>query len=280
MTNFPYAEKVAIITGGSSGIGKGCAEEFVKAGANVIICCNEEDEGAEVATVLRDAAQSQGCGDAEFIYCDVTRTAEIRNLIEGTVSRYGRIDCLINNAGWHPPHKPIDDFSVEEFRDLLELNLVSIFTASKFALPYLRQTKGNIINMSSLVAAIGQRHATTYVATKGAITAFTKALAVDEAPNGVRVNSVSPGNIFTPLWQEAIDAAPDPKEYRAEGEAAQLLGRMGAVEEVARLCLFIASEATFTTGVDHIISGGAELGYARKSPDGEVAESELVLTKS
>jgi NAD(P)-dependent dehydrogenase (short-subunit alcohol dehydrogenase family) len=280
MTNFPYADKVAIITGGSSGIGKGCAEKFVKAGANVIICCNDQDEGAGVADVLRDAAKHQGRGDAQFIYCDVTRTEEIRNLIESTVSRYGQIDCLINNAGWHPPHKPIDDFSVEEFRDLLELNLVSIFAASKFALPYLRQSKGNIINMSSLVAAIGQRHATTYVATKGAITAFTKALAVDEAPNGVRVNSVSPGNILTPLWQEAIDAASDPKEYRAEGEAAQLLGRMGAVEEVARLCLFIASEATFTTGVDHIISGGAELGYARKSLNGKVAENELVLTKS
>ena len=280
MTNFAYADKVTIITGGSSGIGKGCAEKFVKAGAKVIICCNEEHEGAEVAAALHEAAQRQGCGGAEFVYCDVTSTEDIRNLIAATVSRYGRIDCLINNAGWHPPHKPIDDFSVQDFRDLLELNLVSIFAASKFALPCLRQTKGNIINMSSLVAAIGQRHATTYVATKGAITAFTKALAVDEAPNGVRVNSVSPGNIFTPLWQEAIDAAPDPGKYRAEGEAAQLLGRMGAVEEVGRLCLFIASEATFTTGVDHIISGGAELGYAQKSVNGKVQEGDLLLAGS
>jgi NAD(P)-dependent dehydrogenase (short-subunit alcohol dehydrogenase family) len=280
MTNFAYADKIAIITGGSSGIGKGCAEEFVKAGAKVIICCNDEHEGAGVAAALRDVAQKQGAGDADFVYCDVTRTDEIRNLIEATASRYGRIDCLINNAGWHPPHKPIDDFSVQDFRDLLELNLVSIFTASKFALPYLRQTKGNIINMSSLVAEIGQRHATTYVATKGAITAFTKALAVDEAPNGVRVNSVSPGNIFTPLWQEAIDAAPDPKQYRTEGEAAQLLGRMGSAQEVGRLCLFIASQATFTTGVDHIISGGAELGYGQKSLNGKVAEDDLILTRS
>ena len=92
-----------------------------------------------------------------------------------------------------------------------------------------------------------------------------RALAIDEAANGVRVNSVSPGNIYTPLWQEAIDAAPDPKQYLADGEAAQLLGRMGTTEEVGRLCLFIAAEATFTTGVDHIISGGAELGYGRKA---------------
>ena len=280
MTNAGYADKVAIITGGSSGIGKGCAQQFVKAGAKVVICCNDEDEGAEVAADLSDMARTQGSGDAEFIYCDVTRTEDIRNLIDTSIAHYGRLDCLINNAGWHPPHKPIDDFSVQEFRDLLELNLVSIFTASKFALPYLRQTKGNIINMSSLVASIGQRHATTYVATKGAITAFTKALAVDEAPNGVRVNSVSPGNILTPLWQEAIDAAPDPQQYRAEGEAAQLIGRMGRVEEVGRLCLFIAAEATFTTGVDHIISGGAELGYGQKSMNGKVNEIELTLSQT
>jgi len=100
-----------------------------------------------------------------------------------------------------------------------------------------------------------------------AITAFTKALAVDEAPHGVRVNSVSPGNVYTPLWQEAIDAAPDPQRCRADGEAAQVMGRMGTAEEVGRLCLFIAAEATFTTGVDHIISGGAELGYGQKSRD-------------
>ncbi len=87
---------------------------------------------------------------------------------------------------------------------MLELNLVSVFAACQLALPHLRRTRGNIINMSSLVARIGQLHATTYVATKGAVTAFTKALAIDEAAHGVRVNSVSPGNVYTPLWQEAI----------------------------------------------------------------------------
>jgi NAD(P)-dependent dehydrogenase (short-subunit alcohol dehydrogenase family) len=112
---------------------------------------------------------------------------------------------------------------------------------------------------------MGQALATTYVATKGAITAFTKALAIDEAAFDVRVNCVSPGNIYTPLWQEAIEAAPDPQKCRADGEAAQLLGRMGTPEETGRLCLFLAAEATFTTGVDHIQSGGAELGYGRKT---------------
>ena len=280
MTKLPYSDKVVIITGGSSGIGKGCAQEFVNAGSHVVICCNNEAEGNAVVSTLQEASQEQAGGDAYFVYCDVRKSEDIGKLIQDTVSRYGKIDCLINNAGWHPPHKPIDEFSVEEFRDLLNLNLVSVFTACKLALPYLRQSRGNIINMSSLVATIGQHHATTYVATKGAITAFTKALAVDEAPNGVRVNSVSPGNVYTPLWQEAIDRAPDPAKYRLEGEAAQLLGRMGCVEEVGRLCLFIAAQATFTTGVDHIISGGAELGYAQKSSNGQVRKDEFSLVES
>jgi NAD(P)-dependent dehydrogenase (short-subunit alcohol dehydrogenase family) len=277
MTSLLYRDKVVIITGGSSGIGKGCAQAFVRAGARVVVCCNNEVEGLATVASLKEAAGTSA--ELSFIFCDVRATDDIRNLIDATVAKHGQIDCLINNAGWHPPHKPIDDFSVDEFRDLLNLNLVSIFTACKFALPHLRQTHGNIINMSSLVAAMGQHHATTYVATKGAITALTKALAVDEAPHGVRVNSVSPGNIYTPLWQEAIDAAPDPDQYRAEGEAAQLLGRMGCVEEVGRLCLFLAAEATFTTGVDHIISGGAELGYARKSRNGNIPAAEYTLVE-
>ncbi len=256
-----YPGKVVIITGGSKGIGEGCVRTFVAAGARVVFCARAEGPD----TWLAREVNANGPGEAEYLKCDVSKVEEIENLIETIVARYGRLDCLINNAGWHPPHKPIDDFSIQDFRDLLELNVLSVFAASRFALPHLRVTQGNIINMSSLVGSIGQLHASTYAATKGAITAFTKALAIDEAQHGVRVNSVSPGNIYTPLWQEAIDAAANPDQCRAEGEAAQLLGRMGTIEEVGRLCLFIAAEATFTTGVDHIISGGAELGYGRKS---------------
>jgi NAD(P)-dependent dehydrogenase (short-subunit alcohol dehydrogenase family) len=260
-----YENKVAIITGGSSGIGKGCAQEFVQAGADVVICSNRQQEGEAVAASLLRLAQEAGSGSGSFAYCDVTRPEELRGLIDGAISRFGRIDCLINCAGWHPPHKPIDDFTPEEFRDLIDLNLISVFNACRLALPHLRRTKGNIINIASLVGTMGQHYATTYAATKGAVIAFTKSLAIDEAPNGVRVNSVSPGNIYTPLWQEAIDAAPDPEQCLAQGESAQVMGRMGDIREVGRLCLFIAAEATFTTGVDHVISGGAEIGYGRKS---------------
>jgi NAD(P)-dependent dehydrogenase (short-subunit alcohol dehydrogenase family) len=256
-----YADKVVIVTGGTKGIGEGCVRVFVEAGSKVVFCARDEAAGEALAREVGD----RGPGQAVFVRCDVSKADQVERLVDAAVERFGRLDCLINNAGWHPPHKPIDAFTPEEFRALFELNVMSVFVACRRALPHLRKTRGNVINISSLVGSMGQLHATTYVATKGAITAFTKALAVDEAAHGVRVNSVSPGNVYTPLWQEAIDAAPDPAQCRADGEAAQLLGRMGTIEETGRLCLFLAAEATFTTGVDHIQSGGAELGYGRKT---------------
>jgi NAD(P)-dependent dehydrogenase (short-subunit alcohol dehydrogenase family) len=260
-----YKGKVTIVTGGSKGIGLGCVRVFVEAGgSNVVFCSRNEAEGRAVEAEMNRT----GPGSAHFVRADVSRTDDIKRLVEHTVQTFGRIDCLINNAGWHPSHKPIDEFSIADFRSLLDLNLVSVFTACKFALPHLRRVKGNIINISSLVGSMGQIGATTYVATKGAITAFTKALAIDEAAFEVRVNAVSPGNVYTPLWQETIDAAAEPTQCRADADAAQLLGRMGTITEAGMLCLHLAADATFTTGVDHILSGGAELGYGRKTRRG------------
>lgn len=255
-----YRDKVVIVTGGTSGIGRSCVETFAAAGARVAFCSHREEHGEEIAREV----SSRGPGAASFTICDVTDEQALAAFIRSVAERHGRLDCLINNAGWHPPHQPIDDFTPADFRALLELNVMSVFVACRTALPWLRRTQGCIINIASLVATLGQHYATTYVATKGAVLAFTKALAIDEAVHGVRVNAVSPGNIYTPLWQEAIDASPDPAATRADGEAAQPLGRMGTPEEVARLCLFLAAEGSFITGADHIVSGGAELGYGRK----------------
>ncbi len=255
-----YTDKVVIVTGGTKGIGKATVEVFGAAGATVVFCSHQPEGGAELA----DAVTAAGPGRAVFTLCDVSIARDLEQMIREVGDSYGRIDCLVNNAGWHPPHKPIDDFTADEFRALLELNLVSVFVACRTALPWLRRTGGSIVNIASLVATIGQHHATTYVATKGGVLGLTKAMAVDEAGYGVRVNAVSPGNVYTPLWQEAIEQSPDPGRTRADGEAAQPLGRMGAPQEVARLCLFLAAEATFTTGADHFVTGAAELGYGRK----------------
>jgi NAD(P)-dependent dehydrogenase (short-subunit alcohol dehydrogenase family) len=255
-----FANRVVIVTGGTRGIGRGTVEAFAKAGAHVVFCANQEDGGTSLAASVTTA----GPGRAEFEICDVSDAEAFAAFVRGTAMRLGRLDCLVNNAGWHPPHRPIDDFTVAEFEALLRLNVISVFAGCQAALPFLRKTRGSIINIASLVATIGQHYATTYVATKGAVLSFTKALAIDEAVHGVRVNSISPGNVYTPLWQEAIDGSSDPARTRADGEAAQPMGRMGTPAEVARLCLFLADGASFTTGADHIISGGAELGYGRK----------------
>ncbi|XP_064870361.1 17-beta-hydroxysteroid dehydrogenase 14-like [Oncorhynchus nerka] len=164
-----------------------------------------------------------------------------------------------------PPHKPTDDTTAEEFRDLLNLNLISYFLASKYALPHLRQRQGNIINLSSLVGSIGQKNAAPYVATKGAIIAMTKAMAVDESRYQVRVNCISPGNVMTPLWEELAGQTADTLATIKEGENAQLLGRMGTEAESGLAALYLAADATFCTGIDLLLSGGAELNYGYKS---------------
>ncbi|XP_047646937.1 17-beta-hydroxysteroid dehydrogenase 14 isoform X2 [Phacochoerus africanus] len=163
-----------------------------------------------------------------------------------------------------PPQWP-EETSIQGFRQLLELNLLGMYTLTKLALPHLRKSRGNVINISSLVGAIGQSQAVPYVATKGAVTAMTKALALDESQYGVRVNCISPGNIWTPLWEELAASTPDPTAKIREGTLAQPLGRMGQPAEVGAAAVFLASEASFCTGIELLVTGGAELGFGCKA---------------
>src|SRR5262252_637026 len=118
-----YQDKVVIVTGGSRGIGEGCVRVFAAAGAKVVFCARSETESAALVAELKSSKP----GQVDFIKCDVSRTDEIEALVQSTIALHGRLDCLVNNAGWHPPHKPIDDFSVENFQELLNLNLVCAF---------------------------------------------------------------------------------------------------------------------------------------------------------
>nr|XP_023968880.1 17-beta-hydroxysteroid dehydrogenase 14 isoform X1 [Chrysemys picta bellii] len=160
-----YPGKVAVVTGGSRGIGEAIVREFVRQGTHVVFCAPEA-EGAAGRALEQALRDSGGPGDPHFQPCDVTSERDIQALIAVTRQRYGRIDCLVNNAGRHPPEEQIDDVTSQHFRELLEVNLVGYFLTAKFALPYLRETRGNIINISSLVGIIGQRQAVPYVATK------------------------------------------------------------------------------------------------------------------
>ncbi len=255
--------KVVVVTGGAKGIGEGCARVFCGAGWRVAICDMDEKTGAALAAEL----SAKGPGVCSFESADVRKTDDLRRVIDNAAQKYGRLDCLINNAGWHPPHQPIDEFSIQDFNDQLQLNLVAVFAGCKFALPHLRKTRGSVVNISSLVAVMGQEWASTYCATKGAVSALTRALAIDEARHGVRVNAVLPGNVITHMRTTGVAASRDPEGLHKWIESVQWLGRSATIEEAGKTCFFLASDAaSFITGVDLILSGGAELGYGPKVP--------------
>ena len=260
MSGLRFLNKVTIVTGGSKGIGAGIVEEFVRNGSKVVFCCRNPTEGEAFEKKMNEI----GIGEAAFKACDVNKEDQLRALVDFTVEKYGQIDCLVNNAGYHPLPNTIDHFSGKDLMDLFQLNVVSYFLMSKFCLPYLRKTQGSIINVSSLVGSMGQKNAVTYCTTKGAIHAMTRALAIDEGVHNVRVNSISPGGIWTPLFEEWVKVTSDPAKTMQCEVDQQHIRRLGTVEECGKLALFLAADATYTTGTDNIISGGSELGYGNK----------------
>jgi NAD(P)-dependent dehydrogenase (short-subunit alcohol dehydrogenase family) len=255
------ADRVAVITGGTKGIGLGCASVFGRYGASVVIAARDEHTGSEVEEQLRAAGV-----EVLFVACDVRQEHDMQQLFEQSIDRFGRIDCLVNNAGWHPPAQNIEDVRVEEFEQLVRLNLTSTFMGCKFAIPYLRKTRGSIINMSSAVAIIGQTAAPAYVSTKAGQIGLTKALALDLAPDGIRVNAVCPAGVMTPLMRDWAETEYDAKAALAMVDRWHPLGRMATAEEIGEVCAFLASaEAAFITGQEICPDGGASLGYAEKA---------------
>ncbi len=252
-------DKVAVITGGSKGIGLGCALVFCRHGARVVIGARGEEAGRAAVQEMADAGHT-----ALFVPADVTREEDVRALIETAVGQFGRLDCMLNNAGWHPPAMTIDQTSVEDFERLVRLNLTSTFMGCKYAVPHLRRTRGSIINMSSEVALIGQAAAPAYVATKGGQISLTRGLALDLAPDGVRVNAVCPAGVMTPLMREWAESQYDPQAALAMVDSWHPIGRMATIEEIGEVCAFLASdEAAFVTGQVICPDGGAALGYRR-----------------
>ena len=252
-------DKVAIITGGTKGIGLGCARVFAGHGCAVVLAARGLEDGQAAEEELNQAGHA-----ALFVPCDVTCEGDMGNLVDRAVAKYGRLDCMLNNAGWHPPSTSIDGISVAEFERLLRLNLTSTFMGCKFAVPHLRRTQGTIINMSSEVALIGQGQAPSYVASKAGQLGLTRALALDLAPDGVRVNAVCPAGVMTPLMQEWADTEYDPAAALRMVDSWHPLGRMATSEEIGEVCAFLASsEAAFVTGQTICPDGGAMLGYRR-----------------
>lgn len=266
--------KVAFMTGGTKGIARATAKMFVCAGANVVFISRTEGLGKEV----EDELNAYGKGKAVFKKCDVKDHDGLKRCIDETVEQFGRLDTLINVAGVFPLQQPIDMVSIDAYKDVLETNLVAYYVTMKFALPYLRKTKGSIINTGSVLGTTGDEGSPAYTSTKGAINTLTRTMAIDEARNGVRVNEIKPGHINTEMFMEAAQAQADPEGFIKYSDSLQWLGRGGDPEEIGRAILFLASDwASFITGVSLHVSGGYEFGEGPKVPNPYLAWGEQVV---
>lgn len=250
------ANKTALITGGNSGIGKATALLFAREGANVMIAAR--DQAKARATI--DAIRAAG-GVAEFIGCDVRSVGECENAAQYTISTYGQIDILFNNAGI-VPFGTATTTSDEVWLDCFATNVHGTFYMSRAALPHMIARKsGVIVNNASDWGIVGGQEATAYSASKGAVVLMTKSMALDYARDGVRVNAVCPGDTLVDRWRTRQETDSQFDDYLAKLGADFPLGRVGEVDEIARAVLFLCSgDASYITGQTLVVDGGHTAG--------------------
>ena len=250
-----FSAKVVLISGGTSGIGLATAKKFLASGATVVINGRDLARGQLALQEL-----SAGSARAAFIAGDVTRIVDCQSLIEQTCQQYGQIDVLVNSAGEYL-EKSLADTTEAEYDRIMSVNMKGAFLLTQAAITELKQTRGNIVNVSSDAGLNGNVLCTAYCASKGALTLFTKALALESAPHGVRVNCVCPGDIETPMLERQAAEAADPQIFRRQMAEIYPQGRIGTAEEVASVILFLASDAAaFVTGAAWSVDGGLTAG--------------------
>ncbi len=263
--------KVAIVTGAAQGIGRGSAIQFAKEGAKVTVADIQADQGQETVRLI----ESKG-GEAIFVQTDVSKEDNVRNMVEKTVERWGRVDILFNNAGYAAV-KLVEDTTEAEWDHLMAVNLKSIFFGVKYVVPLMRkQGGGAILNMGSISGLTGQMRTPGYVASKGAVVMLTKSLALDYGCDNIRVNCVCPGITDTPALRKHIDAAADPEALIKERLTRVPLGRFLTPEDIGKAAVYLVSdESDGITGIAHIVDGGllAAAEYSStwlpKKPEGE-----------
>ena len=241
--------QVVLITGALAGIGRATALAFAREGARVVVSGRRDEEGRKLEAELRALGV-----EAEYVRADVRHEQDVRNLIDRTVARFGRLDVAVNNAGTEGQPGPVTEQTAESYAATFDTNVLGVLLSMKHELRVmLAQRRGSIVNVSSTAGRIGFAGASVYVASKHAVEGLTKSAALEGAAAGVRVNIVAPGPIETGMLDRFTGTA----ENKAGLVAGVPLGRVGTPEEVAQAIVFVASDkASFITGVNILVDGG------------------------
>jgi NAD(P)-dependent dehydrogenase (short-subunit alcohol dehydrogenase family) len=244
------ANKVAVVTGAQRGIGYVIAARFVAEGASVVLA--DINNASSQVQLL-----SANGGVAMIVQTDVTRDADVKQLVAQALSRFGHIDIWVNNAGIEFA-KTVVDTSEDEWDQLMAVNLKGVFLCSRAVLPgMIERGHGVVINVASELGLVGENRVAAYCASNGGVVMLSKAMALDHGPSGIRINSLCPGPITTDLLEDVFAASPDPEKMRRSFEELTALKRLGRPEDVAAAAVFLASDdSAFTAGTELVVDGG------------------------
>jgi len=252
--------RIALITGGNSGIGRAAALAFAREGAKVVIAARRIDQGEETAHEIAQAG-----GDCIFIRADVSKPKEVEELVSKTVTKYGRIDCAFNNAAIEGALKPLTDFTEEEFDNIINVNLKGVWLCLKHEIQQMVRQEpsgGAIVNTSSVNGLGGVRQGSLYATTKAGVLALTKSAAQEFAQHGIRINALVAGAFRTPMLERVFDIVSQGNVEAGNNPEAQYsqmipIGRIGSPEEAAETALWLCSDAaSYVTGHSMIVDGG------------------------